>query len=206
MKATIKTLATLLVAATFAFAGCEKEDNVTPIVPDTPEEETPENIYVGTSWSARLENNYTMQQQGFDIDMELTYDIYLDFLDSTHAELFHDLYVYVPAYPAASQSDNMTEELTYSFSHDSVFFNATYVDEESGEAYEYGYVAIYDTVAKTLTMDYDDPEMEEMMGTSIIVFNLVEDPAKTIVPRPQSNTGKTNWQKVVSKIAQAIGL
>ena len=57
-----------------------------------------------------------MQQQGFDIDMELTYDIYLDFLDSTHAELFHDLYVYVPAYPAASQSDNMTEELTVSTS------------------------------------------------------------------------------------------
>ncbi|MBQ9865194.1 MAG: hypothetical protein IJM33_07655 [Bacteroidales bacterium] len=205
MNSSLRTLATFVVAATLAFAGCEKEDNITPNIPDTPEEETPENIYVGTSWSAHLENNYTLQEQGYNIEMELTYDIYLDFLDSTHAELFHDLYVYVPAFPSASQSDNMTEELTYSFSHDSVFFNATYVDEESGETLEYGYVAIYDSVAKTLTMDYDDPDMEEMMGTSIIVFNLVEDSSKTIVPRPQANTGKNGWQKVVNKIAQAIG-
>ena len=74
MKSTIKTFATLFVAATFAFAGCEKEDNVTPITPDTPEEETPENIYVGTSWAAHLENDFTMQQQGMNIDMEITYD------------------------------------------------------------------------------------------------------------------------------------
>ena len=199
MNSSLRTLATFVVAATLAFAGCEKEDNITPNIPDTPEEETPENIYVGTSWSAHLENNYTLQEQGYNIEMELTYDIYLDFLDSTHAELFHDLYVYVPAFPSASQSDNMTEELTYSFSHDSVFFNATYVDEESGETLEYGYVAIYDSVAKTLTMDYDDPDMEEMMGTSIIVFNLVEDSSKTIVPRPQANTGKNAGRRLSTK-------
>ena len=205
MKSTIKPLATLFVAATFAFAGCEKEDNVTPITPDTPEEETPENIYVGTSWAAHLENDFTMQQQGMNIDMEITYDLYLDFLDSTHAELFQDLFVYFPTYPDASQSENYTEEFIYTFSEDTVVLHGTYVDEETGDTIAYTFELPYDKEAKTLTIDFEDPDMAEIMGTSVVVLNLVENSDKTIVPRPQSNTGKTNWQKVMSKIAHTIG-
>lgn len=205
MNSSLRTLATFVVAATLAFAGCEKEDNITPNIPDTPEEETPENIYVGTSWSAHLENNYTLQEQGYNIEMELTYDIYLDFLDSTHAELFHDLYVYVPAYPAASQRENYTEEFIYTFSEDTVVLHGTYVDEETGDTIAYTFELPYDKEAKTLTIDFEDPDMAEIMGTSVVVLNLVENSDKTIVPRPQSNTGKTNWQKVMSKIAHTIG-
>ena len=206
MKTSLKTLATLFVAANFAFAGCEKEDNITPIVPDTPEDDTVENIFVGTSWMGRLENTYYYQEQGMSIQMDITYDLFLDFLDSTNAELFHDMYIYVPSYPAASQSQNMTESFTYTFTKDSVFLNGNYIDDETGDTLYYSYPLVYDKEANTLTLDFDDPDMLEAMGTTVIVLTPVEDSEKTTIPRPQNNNGKTSWKSVVGKIAHAIGL
>ena len=206
MKTSLKTLATLFVAATFAFAGCEKEDNITPIVPDTPEDDTVENIFVGTSWMGRLENTYYYQEQGMSIQMDITYDLFLDFLDSTNAELFHDFYVYIPAYPSASQSENYTESFTYTFTKDSVFLNGNYIDDETGDTLSYSYPLVYDKDANTLTLDFDDPSMLEMMGTTVIVLSPVEVSEKTTIPRPQTNNGKTSWKSVVGKIAHAIGL
>ena len=205
MKTTLKTLATLVVAATFAFAGCEK-DNIVPIVPDTPEDDTVENIFVGTSWTGRLENTYYFQEQGMNIQMDITYDLFLDFLDSTNAELFHDLYVYVPAYPSASQSQNETEYYTYTFTKDSVYLNGSYVNEETGDTMYYSYPLFYDKEANTLTLDFEDPDMLETMGTTVIVLSPVEVTEKTTIPRPQTSNGKTNWTRVVGKIAHAIGL
>ena len=202
MKTTLKTLATLVVAATFAFAGCEKEDNIMPIVPDTPEDDTVENIFVGTSWTGRMENTYYYEG----IQMDITYDLYLDFLDSTNAELFHDMYVYVPAYPAASQTQNMTETFTYTFTKDSVFLNGSYIEDETGDTLYYSYPLVYDEEANTLTLDFDDPDMLEMMGTTVVVLSPVEVSEKTTIPRPQTNNGKTSWKSVVGKIAHAIGL
>ena len=202
MKTSLKALATLVVAATFAFAGCEKEDNIMPIVPDTPEDDTVENIFVGTSWTGRMENTYYYEG----IQMDITYDLYLDFLDSTNAELFHDMYVYVPAYPAASQTQNMTETFTYTFTKDSVLLNGSYIDDETGDTLYYSYPLVYDKEANTLTIDFDDPDMLEMMGTTVVVFSPVENPAKTTIPRPQTDNGKTSWKSVVGKIAHALGL
>ena len=202
MKTTLKTLATLVVAATFAFAGCEKEDNIRPIIPDTPEDDTVENIFVGTSWTGRMENTYYYEG----IQMDITYDLYLDFLDSTNAELFHDMYVYVPAYPAASQTQNMTETFTYTFTKDSVLLNGSYIDDETGDTLYYSYPLVYDKEANTLTIDFDDPDMLEMMGITVVVFSPVENPAKTTIPRPQTNNGKTSWKSVVGNIAHALGL
>ena len=202
MKTTLKTLATLVVAATFAFAGCEKEDNIMPIIPDTPEDDTVENIFVGTSWTGRMENTYYYEG----IQMDITYDLYLDFLDSTNAELFHDMYVYVPAYPAASQTQNMTETFTYTFTKDSVLLNGSYIDDETDDTLYYSYPLVYDKEANTLTIDFDDPDMLEMMGTTVVVLSPVENPAKTTIPRPQTNNGKTSWKSVVGKIAHALGL
>lgn len=202
MKTSLKALATLVVAATFAFAGCEKEDNIMPIVPDTPEDDTVENIFVGTSWTGRMENTYYYEG----IQMDITYDLYLDFLDSTNAELFHDMYVYVPAYPAASQTQNMTETFTYTFTKDSVLLNGSYIDDETGDTLYYSYPLVYDKEANTLTIDFDDPDMLEMMGTTVVVLSPVEVSEKTTIPRPQTNNGKTSWKSVVGKIAHAIGL
>ena len=203
MKATFKTLATLVVAATLTFAGCTKE-KIHPIVPDTPGEEPIENIFVGTSWTAHLENTYYQVQQGMNIQMDITYDLSLDFLDSTNAELFHDLYVYVPVYPAASQSQNMTETFTYTFSKDSVFLHGTYISDETGDTLEYSYPLFYDKEANTLTLDFDDPDMDEVLGTSIVVFSKSEDAAKTIIPASSSSKGKVNWHTLVGKIARAL--
>lgn len=205
MKTSKKIFATLVVAATFAFAGCEK-DNITPITPDIPDDHTVENIFVGTSWTGRLENTYYYQEQGMSIQMDISYDLYLDFLDSANAELFHDLYIYVPAYPAASQSENFTDAFTYTFTEDSVYLNGTYVDSETGDTVDYSYPLVYDKEANTLTIDFDDPDMLEIMGATEMVLSPVENPAKTTIPRPQDNNGKTSWKSVVGKIARAIGL
>ena len=204
MKATLKTLATLAVAATLSFAGCQKE-KIQPIVPDTPEEEPIENVFVGTSWTGHLENTYFYQEQGMSIQMDVTYDLSLDFLDSTNAELFHDMYVYVPAYPAASQSQNMTETFTYTFSKDSVFLNGTYTNSETGETFEYSYSLVYDKEANTLTLDFDEPDMAEVMGTSVVVFTRSEEPtAKTTIPASSPSKSKVNWHKLMGKIAHAL--
>ena len=73
MNATIRTLATLAVAATLAMAGCKKDDvsPITPNIPDNPGEEPIENIYVGTTWEAHLENQFFYQG----IEEDVTYDL-----------------------------------------------------------------------------------------------------------------------------------
>ena len=203
MKTLIKPLATLIVAATMTMVGCQKE-KIEPITPATPPEEPIENIFAGTWWTGHLENTYMYQEQGMAIQMEITYDLSLDFLDSTNAELFHDLYVYVPIYPAASQSQNMTEEFTYTFSKDSVFLNGSYIDEATGDTLDYSYALVYDKDANTLTLDLDDPEMEEMMGTTIVVFTQEDIFAKTLIPAASAAKGKTNWNKILGKIVSAL--
>ena len=201
MKTTLKTLAIVTVAASLAFAGCKKE-KVEPVTPETPEVETPENIYEGTSWIAHTENTYYYEGM---LQMDVTYDLSLDFLDSVSGELFHDLVINVPDYPSASQNQNMTEAFTYTFSNDSVILKCQYYDDELGDTAYYSYELVYDTVAKTLTLDFDDPDMEEIMGTSVVVFTQVPvESAKTIIPGAKSAKGKTSWGNIVGKIARAL--
>ena len=201
MKTTLKTLAIVTVAASLAFAGCKKE-KIEPVTPETPEVETPENIYEGTSWIAHMENTYYYQGM---LQMDVTYDLSLDFLDSVSGELFHDINIDVPDYPAASQNQNMTESFTYTFSNDSVILKCQYYDDELGDTAYYSYELVYDTVAKTLTLDFDDPDMEEIMGTSVVVFTQVPvEPAKAIIPGAKTAKGKVNWNNIVGKIARAL--
>ena len=201
MKTTLKTLAIVTVAASLAFAGCKKE-KVEPVTPETPEVETPENIYEGTSWIAHMENTYYYEGM---LRMDVTYDLSLDFLDSVSGELFHDLVINVPDYPAASQNQNMTEAFTYTFSNDSVILKCHYYDDELGDTAYYSYELVYDTVAKTLTLDFDDPDMEEIMGTSVMVFTQVPvEPAKAIIPSAKTAKGKMSWGNIVGRIARAL--
>lgn len=201
MKTTLKTLAIVMVAASLAFAGCKKE-KVEPDTPETPEVEKPVNIYAGTSWTTHMEHTYYYQGA---VRMDITYDLALDFLDSVSGELFHDVTVAVPNYPTASQGYTTTEEFTYTFSNDSVVLNCSYFDEDSGDTVEYAYVLVYDTVAKTLTLNFDDPDMEEMMGTSVAVFTQEPiEPTKAIIPSSKTAKGKTSWSNIVGRIARAL--
>ena len=201
MKTTLKTLAIVTVAASLAFAGCKKE-KVEPITPETPEVETPVNIYAGTSWIAHMENTYYYQGM---LPMNVTYDLSLDFLDSVSGELFHDLVINVPDYPAASQNQNMTEAFTYTFSNDSVILKCHYYDDELGDTAYYSYELVYDTVAKTLTLDFDDPDMEEIMGNTVVVFTQVPvEPAKALIPGAKTAKGKMSWGNIVGRIVRAL--
>lgn len=201
MKTTLKTLAIVTVAASLAFAGCKKE-KIEPLTPVTPEVETPENIYVGTAWTAHLENTYYYQGM---LPMNITYDLSLDFLDSVSGELFHDVLIDVPDFPSASQSTSMTEEFIYSFSNDSVVLNCRYIDEDTGDTLDYSYLLVYDSVDKTLTLDFGDPDMEDMMGTSEVVFTQVSiEPTKAIIPGAKTAKGKVSWRNILGRIARAI--
>jgi hypothetical protein len=201
MKTTLKTLAIVTVAASLAFAGCKKE-KIEPITPETPEVETPVNIYAGTSWIAHMENTYYYEGM---LQMDVTYDLSLDFLDSVSGELFHDLVINVPDYPAASQNQNMTEAFTYTFSNDSVILKCHYYDDELGDTAYYSYELVYDTVAKTLTLDFDDPDMEEIMGNTVVVFTQVPvEPAKPLIPGAKTAKGKMSWGNIVGRIARAL--
>lgn len=206
MKTTLKTLAIVTVAASLAFAGCKKEkvEPITPETPEAPEVETPENIYEGTSWIAHMENTYYYEGM---LRMDVTYDLSLDFLDSVSGELFHDLVINVPDYPAASQNQNMTEAFTYTFSNDSVILKCHYYDDELGDTAYYSYELVYDTVAQTLTLDFDDLDMEEIMGTSVMVFTQVPvEPAKAIIPSAKTAKGKMNWGNIVGRIVRALNI
>ena len=201
MKTTRKTLAIVMVVASLAFTGCKKE-KIEPITPETPEVETPVNIYAGTSWIAHMENTYYYQGM---LPMNVTYDLSLDFLDSVSGELFHDLVINVPDYPAASQNQNMTEAFTYTFSNDSVILKCHYYDDELGDTAYYSYELVYDTVAKTLTLDFDDPDMEEIMGNTVVVFTQVPvEPAKALIPGAKTAKGKMSWGNIVGRIARAL--
>ena len=190
-----------MVVASLAFAGCKKE-KVEPVTPETPEVETPVNIYAGTSWIAHMENTYYYQGM---LPMNVTYDLSLDFLDSVSGELFHDLVFDVPDYPAASQNQNMTEAFTYTFSNDSVILKCHYYDDELGDTAYYSYELVYDTVAKTLTLDFDDPDMEEIMGNTVVVFTQVPvEPAKALIPGAKTAKGKMSWGNIVGRIARAL--
>ena len=176
----IKPIAILLVAATVAFAGCTEKDEITPITPDmpvtpdTPEEDTVENILNGTSWTCHLENSTYMQG----IRMNITYDVFLDFNDSVNGELFHDIYYEIPAYPQYSQGSKYTDSFNYTYYGDSCVLTCSYIDIETGDTSAYGYTLTYDKEAGTLTLDFDNADMLDMMGTDIVVFHPLSYAAK----------------------------
>lgn len=188
MKTIQKTIATILVASVFALTGCGKE-NIQPFEPVEPD--TIENIYEGTAWTAHLENTYNYDGV---LRMDLTYDVSLDFLDSVSGELFHEFYIDIPSHPSASQYEAISESFTYTFHDDTVILNCVATDDETGEEVEYSYSLRYDKDANTLTLDFDDENMTELMGTSVMVFTKRDLPAKYRGQQPKS--GRPSWKGI----------
>ena len=171
MKATFKTLATLAVAATLSLAGCKKE-KIEPLTPDTPGEEPVENIFAGTSWSSHMENTIEYQPG---VMVNVSYDFSLDFLDTVNGDLFTDMYLYVPAYPSASQGANDTDPFNYSINGDSVMLQFYYFNSDIGDTVFYTNSLVYDKETNTLTFDCRDEYMRQMMGTSVVFFSKNEE-------------------------------
>lgn len=194
MKSTLKALATLFVAATLTLVACKPEK----IEPETPGDEKPVNIYAGTTWEAHLQNDYTYQN----ILMNVSYDLTLDFLDTVNGELFTDIYLYIPQMPSQSQSTNYTEPFRYTFAGDSIVMTCAWFNPDINDSSYYHYVGYYDTAACTITIDLEEPEMEEIMGTCVVTLTKVENPAKAATLRPTSS--KACWKDLLKKIAQAL--
>ena len=189
-----KTFAALLVAAAFAFVGCtEKEHIDTDTTPVTPE--VTENYLAGTSWTAHLEGSYTYNYQGYNIDMDITDDASLDFIDSTSGELFQDIYIYFPIAPSQSQSQNVTEPFTYTIDGNNITLSIAYYDEEEEDTVHYSYPAVYDKTANTITVDMEASGMGEVLGTNLMVFTPRELSAKKTASA-DVETGRIKWKSL----------
>lgn len=196
-----KTFAALLVAAAFAFVGCTEKEHIdtdtTDTTPETPEVE--ENYLVGTSWTAHLEGSYTYNYGGYNIDMEITDDASLDFIDSTSGELFQDIYIYFPIAPSQSQSENFTEPFTYTIDGNNITLSIAYYDEEEQDTLHYSYPAVYDKTANTITVDMEASGMGEVLGTNLMVFTPRELSTKKTASA-DVETGRIHW-KTLPKMA-----
>lgn len=197
MKTSIKTLATLLVATTLAFVSCKKEENVTPINNDTtPTAEQDGNILQGTAWVCHMENTYMFENV---IPMNITLDASLDFNDTINGELYQEITLEVPAYPSANQSEDFNQPFTYTFSDNTVRLTCIYEDEEEGEMDTLVYVGIYDKVANTISIDIDDVDMEEIMGSDLMVFT-----PRTPVAKKSTATTTTDSKPLWNKMGKGV--
>ena len=157
----------LFVATTVALSSC-KETNE-PAEPQPPQQPQNNPALVNTSWASNIQSDYTYSGVAMHLDLQST----LDFTDLTNGEFFMDITVTVPAMPNYSQSNNETFEFTYTFDGTQLVITGRYTDPETGETMTYDYNAVYDPNAETITLDMDDEEMVEMMGTDILVFTRI---------------------------------
>lgn len=173
MKKLIKFFAISMMAVTltFSFTACEDD----PVKPDgqTQQGDDPgnnEEIFANTSWTATMNGDYTYQG----IYMLITLDGSLDFFDGKTGEMFFNLIVDVPAYPAANQEMNETIAFTYTVDGNTITFTYEYENEETGQMETSTETMVYDPKNETISYDWDDPDMAMMMGTSVVVFTKVQ--------------------------------
>lgn len=167
MRTTKKLLALFFVATIITLSGCkEEEPEANQNLPQQPQN-NPE--LVGTSWMSNLQSDFTYQGVAMHLDLQST----LDFNDIKNGEWFMDLTVTVPSMPNYSQNQNETFVFTYTFDGTQLVMTQTYVNDETGETETYDYNAVYDPNAQTITLDMDDEEMVEMMGTDVMVFTKI---------------------------------
>lgn len=182
MKKSVKFFAFIVMAAALAFSFTSCEDD--PVLPDdqTQQGENPgtdpdtdtendENIFANTSWVSSLESSFSYQG----IPMHIIMDGALDFMDSINGELFYELFVEVPMIPSANQEFNETMYFSYIVNGNIISITYQYEDPETHEVATETSDLVYDPENETITYDMgDDPEMEAIMGTNVMVFTKVQ--------------------------------
>ena len=171
MRTTKKLLALFFVAAIITLSGCKEDDPEAGPLPQNPPQQPQNNPeLVGTTWMSNLQNDFTYQGVTMHLDLQST----LDFTDIKNGEWFLDLLVTVPSMPSyPGQNQNETLLFTYTFDGTAIVLTETYTNEETGETETYDYNAVYDPNAQTITINLDDEEMVEMMGTDVMVFTKI---------------------------------
>lgn len=164
MKQRLHLLAMLFVAATMTLglAGCQPDE------PEQPVQEEPQTLnLVGSSWESTVQSTATQQVQGGTIEMNVTLNAVIDILDGENADLFMDIAVEVPAYPAANQSMSQDESCTYTFDGTSLVLTSKGEDSTEGD----NGTLTYHAETNTFTMPINEPEVEEMLGITELTFH-----------------------------------
>ena len=172
MKKSIKFFAMLLMATvlTFSLNSC-KDEPVEPTqqqqgneTPDTPE---PQNNFNGTSWFSTLNTSTTYQG----VQMNISLDADLDFIDGSTGELYMNVYVELPLMPSMNQELDESQTFTYTVNGNIISITYQYEDQETGETTTYTDDLVYDPASETITYDMNDADMESLLGTDVIVFS-----------------------------------
>lgn len=107
--------------------------------------------------------------------MHIIMDGALDFMDSINGELFYELFVEVPMIPSANQEFNETMYFSYIVNGNIISITYQYEDPETHEVATETSDLVYNPENETITYDMgDDPEMEAIMGTNVMVFTKVQ--------------------------------
>ena len=163
--------AMLLMTMALTFAGCEKDPEPAPAgdTPQSEEPQTPASIDLSnTSWNCKLENDYNYMG----VTMHIVYQSFIDFYDNADGEEYVRIVVTIPAFPAyGEQVNEQVVPFTCTYDGNEVTFHYSYYFQE--ELYEYDNKGVYDPEAKTLTVDMNDADTEEMLGTDVAVYHRI---------------------------------
>ena len=174
MKKTFSFFAIVMACLlTFSLSSCKK-DPVTPPTNQNPGGEEPqvETLKLdNTSWTSALQSTMTMQG----VTMNLDLDASLDFQDATNGEFYMLVNIEVPAMPSASQHQDITYLFTYTVKDNIISITYEYEDPETHETETYTDELTYNPEEQTITMYFNDAEMEEMFGTDKLVFTKVQE-------------------------------
>lgn len=175
MKKTLRLLAMLMIvsALTFSFSSCEDD----PVEPANNEQqgggshggEEPDdedNIFANTSWISSLQNSTVYQG----INMNISYDVSLDFNDATSGEIYMIVSAEVPAYPAANQTIDQSWNFNYTVNGNKILLTLIEDGETSSEPEE----LIYNPEDQTISWDQNDEDFSQMFGTDFMIFTKVQ--------------------------------
>ena len=164
MKATRNILVMLIAAAIMTFAACGEKE------PEPQPQPTLHNYDLsGTTWESHIVSTY-MYMGTIEMDIDQLYS--LDFTNDTAGEMFVDVSMEMPSYPAGNQTQNYTEPFTYKF--DGTILTLTVVDDTSTYTDQYNYDRENNTFWQEIPNEsYQGINMRELYGTDRIVYQLV---------------------------------
>ena len=150
MKTAKNILAMIFVATTMLFASCGDKEEKTLTAKDLN----------GTSWEANIVNSASQGGVQMNIDLHFA----LDFTSTTEYEMFMDLNLEVPTYPAANQRMNETDAGTYTIDGNKLVMTSTDGTNE---------VLTYNSKDDTFSMSVpdDEEELHEMLGADKVIFH-----------------------------------